>query len=431
MAESLHSVTRGSGTPVLLVHGWSVDHRIMLPLERSFVRHRFAWERVYVDLPGHGASPADASITTADDVAAALDAFVDERFGDRPFAVVGSSFGGVLARRLVARRPSQLLGVALLCPSAEPVEHRALPEREVRVHDEALLASLDPADRAEYEPMAVVQSPETWALFRDFVLPGLRAADQGLAARVGDRPAVSWRPEDAFDRFDRPALMVLGRQDQVVGWQDQLEIAPSYTRMTVAVLDGAGHNAHLEHPAEVRALLRGWLDALAMEGAGSHEGGLRVREARPKDQGLVSAFLAAQHADVVARQGELVDARQHPALVAEAGGVIVGVATLFRHHDTLEVLTIHAIEPGLGVGTALLDAAAARGRALGCRRLWLVTTNDNTDAIRFYQRRGMRLVALRTGAVDEARATLKPAIPETGDHGIPLRDELVLELALD
>jgi GNAT superfamily N-acetyltransferase len=62
-------------------------------------------------------------------------------------------------------------------------------------------------------------------------------------------------------------------------------------------------------------------------------------------------------------------------------------------------------------------------------RLRLTTTNDNLDALRFYQRRGFRLVALRPGAVDAARA-LKPEIPVTGAHGIPLRDELDLERAL-
>jgi hypothetical protein len=62
--------------------------------------------------------------------------------------------------------------------------------------------------------------------------------------------------------------------------------------------------------------------------------------------------------------------------------------------------------------------------------VWLVTTNDNLVALRFYQRRGFRLSALRPGAVDEARRRLKPAIPDAGAFGIPLRDELELELRL-
>jgi hypothetical protein len=60
----------------------------------------------------------------------------------------------------------------------------------------------------------------------------------------------------------------------------------------------------------------------------------------------------------------------------------------------------------------------------------VITTNDNVDALRFYQRRGFRLAALHQGAVDDSRARLKPEIPEIGEHRIPLRDELDLELEL-
>jgi hypothetical protein len=67
---------------------------------------------------------------------------------------------------------------------------------------------------------------------------------------------------------------------------------------------------------------------------------------------------------------------------------------------------------------------------VGCRRPWLVTTNDNLDALRFYQRRGFRLAEPHDGAVDRSRETLKPSIPEVGEYGIPIRDELVLERAL-
>jgi RimJ/RimL family protein N-acetyltransferase len=80
-----------------------------------------------------------------------------------------------------------------------------------------------------------------------------------------------------------------------------------------------------------------------------------------------------------------------------------------------------------GVGTALIDEAKRIATQAGCRRLWLITTNDNVDALRFYQRRGFRLAKLHCGAVDDSRARLKPEIPETGHHRIPLRDELELE----
>jgi len=122
--------------------------------------------------------------------------------------------------------------------------------------------------------------------------------------------------------------------------------------------------------------------------------------------------------------------RLHPAdltgLLAERDGETVGLLTYEIDGDTLEVVTIDAFPPGAGTGTALLDAAVDVARSAGCRRVWLMTTNDNLDALRFYQRRGFRLAGLRPGALAASRA-LKPEMPETGAYGIPLRDELDLE----
>ncbi len=155
-----------------------------------------------------------------------------------------------------------------------------------------------------------------------------------------------------------------------------------------------------------------------------------VRTAGVDDRAAVDGFLEANHTAHVARRGRLVDARAHPALLAaDDQGELLGVATWILEGDEIEVLTLHAARRWSGVGTALLDAVAAIGRAHGCRRLWLVTTNDNLDALRFYQRRGMRLRELRAGWVDDARRTLKPGIAERGLYDLPIRDEL--ELVLD
>ena len=157
---------------------------------------------------------------------------------------------------------------------------------------------------------------------------------------------------------------------------------------------------------------------------------VRVRPVEPADRPLVDAFLHDWNADVVARRGELVDARRHAALLAEEDGRPAGVLTYVIGAPDCEVLTLHAADPWRGAGTALLREVERIAREAGCRRLWLITTNDAVDALRFYQRRGFRLVAVHPGAVDESRARLKPRIPETGAHGIPLRDELELELPL-
>jgi GNAT superfamily N-acetyltransferase len=152
-----------------------------------------------------------------------------------------------------------------------------------------------------------------------------------------------------------------------------------------------------------------------------------IRPRRPADEPAAAAFLAEWHSTRVARLGELLRPLDFPALVAEDGGRLAGVLTYVVRGASCEVLTLHAARPWTGVGSALIAAVEKVAAEHGCRRLWLITTNDNVDALRFYQRRGFRLAALHAGAVDRSRAELKPEIPAVGDHGIPLRDELELD----
>jgi GNAT superfamily N-acetyltransferase len=151
-----------------------------------------------------------------------------------------------------------------------------------------------------------------------------------------------------------------------------------------------------------------------------------VRAVDPTDA-RVAAFLEQRGMAVVARRGELVDASARPAMAAVEGDDLVAVLTYDIAGNDCEILTLYSARRLSGIGSALVQGVGDLAAAGGCRRYWVVTTNDNVDALRFYQRRGFRLAALRSGAVDEARRTIKPGIPVTGDYGIPLRDELELE----
>jgi GNAT superfamily N-acetyltransferase len=155
-----------------------------------------------------------------------------------------------------------------------------------------------------------------------------------------------------------------------------------------------------------------------------------VRPATPDDLPWVRAFLDTTGSVRVARRGEFVAALDHPMLIALDDDAPSGLLTYIVDGVSCEVLTIHAVQPGNGVGTALLAAVCDTARAAACTTLWLVTTNDNLDALRFYQRRGFRIRAIRPGAVDDSRAHLKPEIPSIGAYGIPLRDEIELETKL-
>ena len=140
---------------------------------------------------------------------------------------------------------------------------------------------------------------------------------------------------------------------------------------------------------------------------------------------LTSAF----GSPLVVVHGELIDVAELPAAVARWRGELAGhLAWRPEPGGNWEIVSIVADQSGAGIGSALLDWIRAEAQRARVTRLWLVTTNDNTRALRFYQRHGFDLVALHRNAVARARA-LKPQIP-LESNGIPLRHELELELRL-
>jgi ribosomal protein S18 acetylase RimI-like enzyme len=136
-----------------------------------------------------------------------------------------------------------------------------------------------------------------------------------------------------------------------------------------------------------------------------------------------------------ARRGELVDAFGDSGVVAQWQGRMLGLACWRLEPADQAVaevtcLVVASSKRRRGIGRALLGAATAELKAVGVQRVWLVTTNDNLAGLGLYQRAGFRLTALRPGAVDKSRRTLKSSIGEIGEHGIPIRDELELEIDL-
>jgi pimeloyl-ACP methyl ester carboxylesterase len=258
---TLHHVEFGAGTPVLALHGWTPDHRLMLGCLEPVFAKRPGYRRLYPDLPGMGQSPAPPSVASSDDVLAAVREFVASTIGDEPFLLVGESYGGYLARGLARQLGARVLGLALVCPIGVKVEHaeRTVPARQVVRPDPELIASLDPELAAEFTEIAVVESPESLHRFQEEILTGLTVADTEAMARIRQRWTLSADPEGG-DPFPRPALILTGRQDDITGYADQYPLLPHYPRATFAVLDVAGHNLQIEQPELFEALVNEWLD---------------------------------------------------------------------------------------------------------------------------------------------------------------------------
>lgn len=157
---------------------------------------------------------------------------------------------------------------------------------------------------------------------------------------------------------------------------------------------------------------------------------MEIREIDGADREAVNAFLRSRWFTLqMAVRGELIDLGAADGWCAREGGEVVGAVTYRMTGADMEILSLDSAVERRGVGTALLDAAIAGARRKGCGRVALITTNDNTRALRFYQKRGFDIAALYRNALDAARR-LKPEIPLLGEDGIPLRHEIELEIRL-
>jgi N-acetylglutamate synthase-like GNAT family acetyltransferase len=156
-----------------------------------------------------------------------------------------------------------------------------------------------------------------------------------------------------------------------------------------------------------------------------------VRPVTTQDDEWVLSLVREWGADFIVSRGRTIFPTRLPGFCAIGSeGERLGLASYEITAGECQLVTLHALRLYEGIGTALTEAIRDTAASAGCRRLWVVTTNDNIDALRFYQRRGFELVALHRDLRDVARR-LKPSIPLTGNYDIPIRDEIELELRLD
>ncbi|GAB4383237.1 MAG: GNAT family N-acetyltransferase [Phycisphaerales bacterium] len=155
-----------------------------------------------------------------------------------------------------------------------------------------------------------------------------------------------------------------------------------------------------------------------------------VRPLGPEDRPWVCRVLNQYWASTnIYSKGRVTNAAELPGFAAFRDGTPVGLITYRIEDEDCEIVTHNSMAGCGGIGSCLLAAVRQEARAQGCKRLWLVTTNDNTPALRFYQRRDFDMVRIDFNAMQRARV-LKPDIPERGLDDIPIRHEVELEYRL-
>lgn len=259
---------RGEGVPVLMIHGFGIDRRVMLGCMEPIFQRRPGWKRIYFDLPGMGQTPAPTSMNNADEMLEAIIGFSNEIIADRSFLVAGESYGGYLARGMVRFIPERLKGVLLICPViVAERKPRNLPPRKIFEKDESFLKTIAESEyKSLFERVLVLQDERRWIRFTQDIIPGRRLRDQAFLERFEKRGySFSFDVDGLEHCFSGPTLILAGRQDSSVGYYDALRIIENYSRGTFAILDKAGHGLEVEQKTVFDCLVNEWLNRVEEE----------------------------------------------------------------------------------------------------------------------------------------------------------------------
>ena len=253
----------GEGYPILMIHGFAPDHRLMKGCMEPIFENRDNYKRIYFDLPGMGKTTAPKWLKNSDQMLDVALEFIDKVIPNEKFIIASESYGCYLARGVLLKRSKFIDGILFICPLIIPIpDKRNLPKYfKVIIKDEVLISSLNASDTMELENSLVIQSQKIWERYRDEVQSGLKIADNEFLNKLSQTGyPFSFNVDHLLKNFDKPTLFLLGRQDVSVGYRDSWNIIESYPRATFAILDQAGHNLQIEQENLFNSLVYEWLD---------------------------------------------------------------------------------------------------------------------------------------------------------------------------
>lgn len=248
----------GEEQPVIIIHGCAPDHRLMKRCMESVFQKYKGHQRIYIDLPGMGKSNAPDWINSSEHMLELLLACIEKIIPAKNFLLVGESYGGYLARGILTKLFERVNGLLLVCPVVvAEQEKRNRPNKQVIVQDKEFLNKLTSTVREEFCELAVVANEYTYTRFKEEIKPGLDIANYEFIERLQQNYSLTMNLH--HKKYEKPVLLLAGRQDISVGYQDIIEIIDGYPRATLAVLDKAGHNLQIEQPELFESLVGEWI----------------------------------------------------------------------------------------------------------------------------------------------------------------------------
>lgn len=251
---------RGDGLPIIILHGMYLDSICMMRAleEKSIPLNGF--QRIYIDMPGMGQSPAHSLENSSDTILELLTKLVEQLIGSRPFIIMGYCYGGYIARGIAKKFMKQVIGEILICPVVVPqLSRRKLASIAHQDVDRKFLDSLPPPKQAELLERMVVINERTYQRSQTDFLRAIALADSGFLQTLSSGKYASDYIEQDHRIHNHKTLFLLGYQDTSVGYQDALDLLPYYPHANVNLLSDASHSFFLEHPRQFESLIGSWL----------------------------------------------------------------------------------------------------------------------------------------------------------------------------
>ena len=157
---------------------------------------------------------------------------------------------------------------------------------------------------------------------------------------------------------------------------------------------------------------------------------IEIKEVSKGDSPLIASFIEERWGSPISvSKGRVFNTADLPGFLYKKDKEILGLVTYHIEGNACEIVTLDSQINNQGLATQLIKKVIERAREKGCSRVWLITTNDNTNALRFYQKRGFEWLGFYRNSMEVSRK-LKPEIPEFGEDGIPIKHEIEFELRL-
>ena len=258
--QMIYYDVKGEGLPIIILHGLYLDSITMIHAIEENSISLDGFKRIYIDMPGMGQSPAHSLENNSDTILELLTKLIEELVANKPFIIMGYSYGGYIARGIAKKFLNQVIGEVLICPVVVPPLSRRKAASIVHQDiDRAFLDSLPPIKQEELLERLVVINKRTYHRSETDDLRATALADSAFVETLYSGKYASDYIEQDHRIHKHKTLFLLGYQDTSVGYQDVFDLLPYYPHANANILTDAGHSLFLEHPGQFETIVGTWL----------------------------------------------------------------------------------------------------------------------------------------------------------------------------